>query len=166
MTNTDRVGDLELEQDLQYQQRSWVFQRIGWAAMSVIALAAGLGLTGEGWLSQAKVRQPGNPLWLEYERFGRFQSPEKLRIHIDKALPTNQIRIGISRKYLEGVQIQQVTPEPDSIELSSNRLIYSFKGTTPTAITFYIQPDKMGFSSGSVGLEGAQLLEFQQFIYP
>lgn len=166
MTDKGKVGDLELEQDLQYQQQSWVFQRIGWAAMSLIALAALLGLTGEGWLSQAKARQPGNPLWLEYERFGRFHSSVQLRIHIDKALPSNQIRIGISRKYLEGVQIQQVTPEPDNIELSSDRLIYSFKGTTPTAVTFYVQPEQMGFSSGSVGLEGTQLLQFQQFIYP
>lgn len=166
MTNMHPGGDLELEQDLQYQERAWAFERISWAAMSLIAIAALLGLTGSGWLSQAKVGKPGDPLWLEYERFGRFQSDEKLRIHIDKTLPTSQIRIGISRQYLEGVQIQQVTPEPDSIELSSDRLIYSFNGTVPTAVTFYMQPEQIGLVLGSVRLEGAQSLQFQQFIYP
>lgn len=40
MTDVHRAGDLELEQDLQYQQRSWEFERIGWIAMSLIASAA------------------------------------------------------------------------------------------------------------------------------
>jgi hypothetical protein len=49
MPDVHRVGDLELEQDVQYQQRSWAFERIGWIAMSLIAIAALLGLTGSGW---------------------------------------------------------------------------------------------------------------------
>jgi protein-L-isoaspartate(D-aspartate) O-methyltransferase len=166
MPDVHRVGDLELEQDMQYQQRSWAFERVGWIAMSLIAIAALLGLTGSGWLSRGKVGQLGDPFWLEYERFGRFQSPEKLRIHIDKASSNNQIQIGISRQYLEGVQIQQVTPEPDRIELTADRLVYIFKGTTPTAVTFYMEPDQVGFVPGSVELAGGRSLQFQQLIYP
>ncbi len=166
MTNIQRVGDLEIEQDLQYQQRAWTVERIGWIAMFLIASSALLGLTGSGWLSQAKAGQASAPFWLEYDRFGRFQAPEKLRIHINKTSSTRQIQLSLSRQYLEGIQIQQVTPEPDRIELSSDRLIYVFNGTAPTAITIYMQPEQMGLLHGFVRLEGAQPLQFQQFIYP
>ncbi len=166
MANVNKVGDLELEQDLQHQQRTWTFERTGWILMSLIAIAALLGLTGSGWLSQAEVGQTSDPLWLEYERFGRFQSPEKLRIHINKTSPTRQVQISISRQYLEGMQIQQVTPEPARMELSADRLIYVFHGTTPSAVTIFIQPERIGFLRGSVRLEGTQPLQFQQFIYP
>ena len=166
MTEVHRVGDLELEQDLQYQQRSWMVERVGWIAMSLITIAALLGLTGSGWLSRGKVGQPTDPVWVEYERIGRFQSPEELRIYINQISSSNQIEIGMSRQYLEDVQIQQITPELDRIEQSSDRLTYIFKGTTPGAITFYMQPEQVGLVKGSVELEGVQPLAFQQFIYP
>ena len=165
MTEVHRVGDLELEQDLQYQQQSWTVERVGWVAMSLIAIAALLGLTGSGWLSRGKVGQPNEPIWVEYERLGRFQSPEKLRIYINQTSSSNQIEIGMNRQYLEDMQIQQVTPEPARIEQSSDRLTYSFKGTTPGAITFYMQPEQVGLVKGSIELEGVQPLAFQQFIY-
>lgn len=166
MADIKRVGDLEIGQDLQYQQRSWTVERIGWITMFLITIAALFGLTGSGLISQAKEGQASDPLWLEYEHFGRFQSPEKLRIHINKTSATHQVQLGISRSYLEGVQIQQVTPEPDRIELSSDRLIYIFNGTVPAAVTIYVQPEQIGILPGSVRLEGAHPLQFQQFIYP
>jgi hypothetical protein len=161
-----RVGDLELDQDLQYQQRAWIFQRIGWGAIALTTIAALLGFTGSGWVSQGTVGQPGDAFWVEYERFGRFQSPQKLRIHINQAMDNQQIQVVMSREYLQGVQIQQVTPEPEQIQLSPQSLTYSFKGTTPTAITFYVEPEQIGFLPGFIGLEEGSSLQFQQFIYP
>src|SRR5947209_3798236 len=64
----------EIQQDLPFQRRLWNFQRIAWAIMLLVAVAALLGLFGTGPLDNAKVGREGSPLWLEFNRFGRLQS--------------------------------------------------------------------------------------------
>lgn len=39
MPNLKRVGDLEINQDLDYQQRAWVIQRIAWVVIALVTLA-------------------------------------------------------------------------------------------------------------------------------
>lgn len=55
MGSTERVGDLELGQDLPFQRREWAVQRIAWAAMAAVLTAALLGLFGSGPVSDAVV---------------------------------------------------------------------------------------------------------------
>lgn len=50
----DRVGDLEVPQDLGFQRRACTFERIGWVAMTLVLLAAIVGVWGEGPLAQAE----------------------------------------------------------------------------------------------------------------
>ena len=170
MTNLRRVGDLEIDQDLDYQQRSWFVQRIGWLVMGLFVLAGLLGLFGTGLLSNAKVGEQTDPLWLEYERFERFQSPTKLRLHFNpQTNPTGKIRVWFKRDYLENIQLQQVTPEPESVEAQSDRFVYTFANSKldrSTTVTFYLQPDRVGALSGSVSLGTGSPLSFQQFVYP
>lgn len=83
MANTQRVGDLELDQDIDFQRRSWAVQRVGWGVMALVALAALLGLFGPGPINNAITGSKEAPLWLEYKRFGRFQtSAMLLRVHL------------------------------------------------------------------------------------
>jgi hypothetical protein len=167
MGDVQHGNDLELGQNRADQQGPVIVQQVSWSVMALIAIAALLGLTGSGWLSEAKVGKSGDPTWIEYERFGRFQAPEKMRIHVEpQQVADGELRIWISRSYLEGMQIHQVTPEPDRMEAMPDRLVYVFKGTAPTAITLYMEPEQIGFLPGSVGLEGGQPLYFQQFVYP
>ncbi len=170
MANNQRVGDLEIDQDLDYQQQSWIIQRIAWLVMGLVILAGLLGVFGTGLLSNAKVGKQTDPLWLEYGRFERFQSPTKLRLHFSpNAGQAGKIRVWFKRNYLENVQLQQVTPEPESVEAQSDRFIYTFanpKPNQPTTVTFYLEPDQIGVLSGSVGLETGSPLPFNQLVYP
>ena len=43
---SDDPGDLQLEQDLVLQQRTWRVQRIGWVVLALIVLCGTLGLFG------------------------------------------------------------------------------------------------------------------------
>lgn len=170
MANLKRVGDLEIDQDLDYQQRAWIIQRIGWLVIALVTFAGLLGVFGTGLLSNAKAGKQTDPFWLEYERFERFQSPAKLRLHFSpNAEQAGKIRVWFKRDYLENVQLQQVTPEPESVEAQSNRFIYTFanpKPDQPTTVTFYLQPDQIGALSGSVGLETGSPIPFNQLVYP
>lgn len=170
MTKIQRVGELEIAQDLDYQRRSWVVQRVGWVVMALATLAALLGLFGGGPLSRATVGEQNEPLSVEYDRFGRLQSQTTLRVNLGPdAGRERKVSVWLNREYLEGFQIQQVTPQPERVEAGSERLTYVFqlsKSNQPTAVTFYLQPEHIGSVPGQVGLVEGQTLNFTQFIYP
>lgn len=169
MAELHRVGDLEIGQDLDYQKRAWTFERVGWIVMGLTAIMGLIGLLGPGWLSHTKAQSKDSSLGLEYDRFGRFQAPTTLRIHLGaNAQQQDGVQVRIARNYLENVQIQQITPEPVSVQAHSKHLVYTFaaKLTQPTAITFYLEPEQIGMLPGSVELPGKQQINFKQFIYP
>jgi hypothetical protein len=170
MADIQRVGDLEISQDLDYQERMWQVERVGWWVMGLTTLAGLLGLLGPGLLGHTVVGRENDPIRLEFERFGRWQSPTALRVYLGTTAQRGDgVQVALERNYLEGFQVQQVTPEPESVEAQSDRLVYHFRTTSldrPTAVTFYLQPERIGLLSGSVGLEPGQTLAIAQWIYP
>jgi hypothetical protein len=109
-------------------------------------------------------------LWLEYSRFGRFRARLTLRVHLgSNAGQQGPVRIWLSRKYLESVQIEQVSPQPAQVEAGSERLTYVFTVSDPsraTAVTFALKTEQIGRQRGCVGLVNGPTLCFRQFIYP
>jgi hypothetical protein len=170
MAEITRVGDLEIDQDLDFQHRSWMVQRVGWIVMPLIVLAALLGLLGPGPLSSATVGSEAGSLWLEYDRFGHYQGPMTLRFHLGVgSAPEGMARLRLNQDYVEKIQIEQVTPEPERVEMASDGLIYTFQVAKPNQdmiITFHLRPNNFGPLTGQIGLAEAQSLRFSQFIYP
>ncbi len=84
MGGAKREADLEMRQDLEFQRRMWVVQRVGWVMMALAALAALLGLFGgAGASSGATAGSREAPLSIEeYERFLRVGKPAALRVHV------------------------------------------------------------------------------------
>ena len=170
MAKLQRIDGLELQQDLRFQQRSWAVQRIGWIVMALVIAAALLGLFGGcGPLNRATVTDDASLLTIEYERLARFQNLTRLRIHTAAdAARENTVRIWLSREFVQGA-IQQINPEPQSIEAAFDRFTYVFVTTEPRqpiVVTFYLQPNEMGLHNGRVAIEGAPALDLTQFVYP
>lgn len=170
MGKIQQVGDLELDQDFSYQQQLWVVQRVGWFVMAAIVLAGASGLFGGGWLSQAQVGSASDPLWIEYERFGRLQAPTQMKIYVaPQSQPAQEVRLLLDRDYTQKVQIQEILPTPTAIAARSNQWIYSFKtlGTEePLSIQIVLRPEAIGAVKGTVALDQGRALHFNQFIYP
>jgi hypothetical protein len=85
MTKSSRDDGLQITEDLDFQHRIWKLQRIGWAVMVLLILAAVLGLFGRGILSRAVVTDAQGQLSVEYSRFARFQAPVELVVRIQHA---------------------------------------------------------------------------------
>jgi hypothetical protein len=170
MAEKSHSGDLEIEQDLDFERRTWTVERVGWVLMAGVGIAALAGLFGPGPLSKTMIGAPGGPLWLEYSRFGRFKAPLTLRVHLGPdADQQGAVRIWLSREYLEGVQIERVTPQPGQVEAGPEQLTYDFSLSEPqrsTAVTFALKAEQMGRQHGCVGLANGPTLCFRQFIYP
>ncbi len=171
VSGIQRVRDLEISQDLDFQRNSWTVERVGWVVMTLVVIAALLGLLGgDGPLATATAGDDIDPLQVHYRRFLRKHSPTQFQIDLQPgAVQGEEARIWIDREFLEGYEIRNIVPEPDSVEAGADRMIYVFtldQASQPTTISFNVQAQQIGPAMGRVGLDGGQDVEFSQLVYP
>jgi hypothetical protein len=161
---------LELEDDPDFQRRTWAFQRCGWVVIALILAAALLGLAGHGPLSHAHQIQRDAPLALEYERFGRHGSESTIRLHLlPGSTRQGRARVRLDRAFYENVDALQVVPEPESSAADARWITLTFateQPERPTVVVINYTPTCYGPLPGRVGLEGTEPIRFEQFIYP
>jgi hypothetical protein len=159
------VGD-----EMKFHRRYWLVQRAGWALIGLVLLAAFLGLFGPGLLGKAHAVDQNSRLRVEYERFERKQAETTLRIGLGAgAAQDGEARLWLSREYLDGIEIQSVTPEPERVEAAGDRVTYVFRVTDAaqeTPVTFHFEPERMGRLRGRAGLADGTSVDFSQFVYP
>lgn len=163
-----RVGDLEIQQDLEHERREWLFHRIGWILLSLLWLAGLAGLFGSGPLSEASASGAG--LRLEYDRFVRYTAPQDLRLHLGPpATGHPKVRVWVDRQYMQDMQVESVLPEPESVETGPDRIVFIIplaEVGPPTAVTLRLQTQRIGVLDGEVGVEEGGSLRFHQIVYP
>lgn len=165
-----QIGDLEISEDMEFQERSWRVQRIGWVIILIILVAALLGLFGVGPLSQAAAGNENDPMWVEYDRFSRLLKPTDLAVHIHpEAVQNGEIQLWINRDYLDKVEINHITPTEDSAEILQDGVAYTFQVAQtdqPFTIMIHLRAAQAGLVSGEMRLDTGPSQEFTQFIYP
>lgn len=171
MPNVTRVGSLEIDHDMKFHQRSWRLQRVAWVIMALLLLAALLGLFGSGPLSRATLVDESGTISLNYERFARREAPTALRVHLAaNAVDDDEIRLWISRDYIDEVEIERITPQPSATEVGVDRLIYTFQAVEsgqPVTIILHLKAAHTGSLPGQLGLsERKSFLSFKHFVYP
>ena len=121
------MGDLEIEEDLAFQDRSWRAQRVAWVLMSCLLVLAMLGLFGTGPLSSATVGEPGAPIWVEYERFGKFRDRMTVRVHLGPGAARGaEARVWLDRAHQEAFRVEGVT----SVSADVHKYGWCFKGAS------------------------------------
>jgi hypothetical protein len=169
MTKRERPA-LEIEQDDRFQRIERLIQRAGWVAMTAVIAAAAAGLLGNGPLSDRIAGEKGGPLWVEYQRFGRWQAPEEMRVHLGPGQAKGgHARVWLSRDFIEMVEIEHVTPQPEVVELRDNRVIYVFRAPSEqegAEITFNVKPQHWGRKVGQIGLDGGPSFTLAEIVYP
>lgn len=155
-----------IEEDLKFQRHTWKTQRVGWLLMCSILVAALTGVFGFGGISNAVAGERESALWLEYQRYTRRMAPTELTAHCRPG-PDGKFELALSADYLEAVEIQRITPEPDTAEISNTETRFTFRGQPGAELTvnFEIQPRRAGRMRGVVG-NGPTSIRFQQLVYP
>lgn len=165
-----RVGDLELEQDLEFQRKSWRFQRIGWAALALLLLAAFLGLFSSGPLSSQTAGDDASALWIEYERFARRLTPSDLYVHIrTDAIAEQKASFWFDSDYVRNLEVSSVSPQPTSVVADGDRYVYKFDVKRPNedfVVAFRVRPVALWQISAQAGVAETATVAFTQFVYP
>ena len=161
---------LEIPEGSGVTPREERFHRIGWLLLALLVLAALAGLLGPGPLSSRTARA-GPALSVEYERFVRNHAPADLRIRVVPPPGEGVVRLHVNRAFLEATQLDNISPEPEAVEIGPAGHIYVLKaprlGGRETVILYHYQADgPFADIPARVGIEGGPQVRFDQFVYP
>lgn len=153
-------------EDLRLQRAEWRFERAGALVLLALVAAAALGLFGNGLLSRA-VRVDG-PLEVVHQRFARSGAAAPLDVTVAPgAAVAGTVDVLVAEEYLGAVDVQSVSPEPDSTSVAPGFLVLTFP-VEPDAelrVRFSVQAEDVGTVRGTVRAGGASV-SFAQFVYP
>lgn len=167
---TEDTRELTLRENLEFHNRTWAFQRVGWTAVALLLVAALVGLTGEGPLSAAMAVDEATGFEVEYFRFVRHGAPDQLKMRVPaEAVDDSEARIELDREYIEALTLEAIMPEPASVEAMPESIAYLFRidrnpGTK--TVTFNVTHQAVGLVSVRVALGGHRAVTFNQFVYP
>lgn len=165
-----RIGDLELNQDLDLQRKTWTVQRIGWGGMALIVVAALAGVFGSGPLTRTEVTDNPQTFRLLYDRFGRYEGELVLQLVLSPETTTsNRVTVEIDRTYWTGHAVEHITPEPLISSIGIDGFLYTFETnapSTPSVIVFRLRPKSIGAMDGRIRVNNAGPLRFHQFMFP
>ena len=154
---------IELDDDIDFQKREWLAQRIGIALLALFVIAAALGFTGIGGpMSHAEAGERGGAIHVEYDRFVRrgAKASMKLNFHSD---PPGFIQFWVSAPYLETIVVDGVEPIPQTVTVETERHVYTIRAGSPdVTVTVEVEHQTFGRLEGEVGIVGGPSVRFQQ----
>lgn len=118
------------------------------------------GLFGDGPISEQTLS--GDIYKIEYHQFLREDTRTGLYISLKN--PPDTTVISLTNSYIKDVQIKQVTPTPESVEITDNRLHYSFVTDSGGTIAFSLQPKRSGPKELEIGVQD-DFTRINQFVY-
>jgi hypothetical protein len=167
MAKIQRIGTLQVDQDLRFQYWEWWVERVGKLLVGLIIIGATLGVFGNGYLSRAQASSQSGLLLVEYDRFARRDGPTDILIDA-KGAPHSPIGIWFSESGFQRLRIEQITPEQVTTHSSPSRTTYVFhtddKGRA--RVRFDFEPRGAGKIVGQVGIDGGEQVTFWTFVYP
>jgi hypothetical protein len=162
------ASNLQVNEDLRFQERDWLGQRVGWFALALLLLAGCLGLMGSGPLSQAE-RSDGRGFTIEYERFVRHGAQTSVVLKAAAgAIPADQARITVTRQFLTANDLQRSVPEPGEARTRGDEveLVYGSQSRRGLQVRWVIEPDELGSHTTTLRLNDGPPVEIVQFTYP
>ncbi|MFN8592789.1 MAG: hypothetical protein U0031_15120 [Thermomicrobiales bacterium] len=157
-----------VEQDLAFQRREWRLQRVGWSLMLLIVIAGLLGLLGPGPLSWTNAT--AGPLTVNYQRFIHRSAPSEFEVLVaPEAFADDAVTVWLGGSFIERVDMEQVFPEPESMDAAADRVVYHFAVDAnggPARIEFDFQPREAGPTQLQVGVHNAALQDLNLMVFP
>lgn len=156
-------------EDLSFQQRFWRVQRIGWAVMALIVVAAVLGLLGSaGFLNNAT--RSTSSLQVQYRPIVRRDTATTYLITF-QGQQGSQRQLLIAERLFKQADVRSVSPQPKSVTLVNGFYRYSFASDddgklAPVVISAWPGNTVVGPISFQIGTDQAHLQTVNQWELP
>jgi hypothetical protein len=170
MTQVSEAGHegLELNDDPVFDRRQGRVQRVGWALLALVLVAALAGVFGSGPVSSGSAASDDGRLEVGFDRFVRRGGENALDLTLDPALAeAGEIEVAISATWLDGIDVEAVSPEPTDVRTEGDRQVYVFAvaGDAPLVVTLSYSSQVVGRSEATV-TAGPGEVSFWQVSYP
>lgn len=155
-----------VEEDMRFQRRFWRVQRIGWAFMALVLIAAALGVFSEGPLSWTHAQ--GDQVTVEYQRVYRNGAPSELVLSFSPGFDGERTVI-LPHSLLQKVTLETITPTPERSETQADGLHLTF--AVPDAgpesrIYLQVRPNGLGPLRGDIRSAEGGAARLRSFILP
>jgi len=141
-------------------------RRTSWVLVAVVLVAGLAGALGPGALSRSRLRN--GALHLELSRVVHAHAPTEivLRIMNDSPPRGGFERLRIDGRWLAGVEIESVFPEPESAATRDEALVLDFRTDPPARIGLRVLPLRPGVLRGTIALNADAPCAFEQWVLP
>jgi hypothetical protein len=158
------VDGLQIDQALSFQRRFARVQRVAWRLLAVVPVAAIAGLFGGGLFSEVTAGSERASVTVTYERFGRLSADTELQLEFPR--PSRTTDVAISRGFLGRYDTSDVRPQPLRVRTLADAIVFTFATAPASRATFFLQPDAVGSSSGTVTATGGTPVHIKQLVWP
>lgn len=162
-------ADPVVDEDIDFQHRSWRVQRIGQLGLVAFVVAGLAGVFGGGGLARDRVSDAGRMLRVEHPRFIRTQAPFEMTIHArDSDAGDGRLNVWLDEALLDAFTVEHILPQPRSQTLGPGRLVCEFaeEEASTAAIRLRLEATKAGRVHGRIGIVGGPAVELKHFVYP
>lgn len=140
--NQKQRRGLQVEEDRPWQETLWTAQRVGWAIMALLIVAALIGITGKGGpVASASASVAGATI--EYPRITRWQSQDQLVVRLPPSA-SGEAEVELSRAFGDLFTVESVQPEPSKVEATGTGYRYAFdvRGGGEKLVRFNIKANR------------------------
>ena len=155
-----------IAEDMRFQRRSWLIERVCWTLWLVVVVATLTGLFSHGPLS-GSVAAAANGLSVGYERFQRETRLEHFTVTVP-APNGNEVAVRLNRAFGEAYNIETVEPQPIRASAGRDTIELAFAPASGQGLVAWIgaRPRRWGLFELAVAVAGEAPATFRVLIYP
>jgi hypothetical protein len=161
--------NIEIDEDIKFQKRSWVFQRVGMILLLLTVILSLLGFGGNGPLSHGEIQSITGSFKIDYEKITRTNSPIELKVEMNKDVTGNDtLRVSFAKSFIHSVEINTILPDPVEVKEANGNVEFSFirsSNSYPALITMFYKFRTYGNVEHSILINNEQV-KINHFIWP
>ena len=154
-----------VRENMRFQRRSWIAERVGWAVLVLIALIGLSGAFGIGPLSWQTAS--GGSLTVDYERFQRITRLSRFAFEV-KTQTQPELRLHLNEAFQQNFEISKIQPEPTRTAARSDgmHLFFANGGEAAARIIIWAHSRRYGMSDIVARVGDEAPASFWVFVYP
>lgn len=163
----EKRPSVPIAEDMRFQERAWITQRIGWTVLALLVALALLGVFANGVLSAASVASPDGLVRVEYERFAHRTAQSHFSVHVAGPLAGDTL-IRLSPSFARAYDIEVLHPHPVRAAAGAFGLELAFTPSAAGDLTVVLagRPRRFGIVHLDIAVDARPGLSFTQIVYP
>lgn len=155
-----------VREDITFQRRYWVVQRIAWIGLAALAVAMILGLFSNGVFSRITADAESGAFAVEYQRFYRLGAAAGLTLRLNSG-DAREFTVHFDKALLQSFTLETIRPTPLRSETDARGLVLTFRTAGGGGnVHFAIRPTQAGPARGAVSLGAGDAVPLKTFVYP